>query len=160
VPLQRLNYRFRTLLTAPKSRAYSWATDYRASDFRLAGFAGTRQVEHLVENLILLTDTFQKDPFNATPGARTVKVKLVHLYPSRWAWTSTHVAGPAKYSQFLYQLTSHGAAASALQFTGAQVERVDRPPTRASLLARTRELKREDSALWVRLAAAMTRETS
>jgi hypothetical protein len=160
MPLQRVTYHFTTKLAAPRPKAYRWATDYRPTDFRLGGLQATRKVERLAENLILLTDSFDEDPFDSRAGARTVKVKLVHLYPDRWAWTSTHVSGPAQYSQFLYELTPRGSRASTLHFTGNQVERVTARPSRASIAQRARELRREDSQLWVRLAAALAKESA
>ncbi len=158
MPFQRLSYHFDTKLAAPRARAYRWATDYRSNDFDLSGIQGTRTVEHLADDLILLTDSFTDDPFDARPGARTVKVKLVHLFPDRWMWTSTHVAGPAKYSQFLYELESRGSGASTLHFTGSQVESVARRPTRSSLARRAQELRREDAHLWSQLAAALAHD--
>ncbi|MGP8076477.1 MAG: hypothetical protein ACLP8Y_07085 [Thermoplasmata archaeon] len=160
MPLQRLTYQFTTKLAAPRPAAYRWATDYRPTDFRLSGLKATRKVEHLAKDLILLTDSFDEDPFDSRPGARTVKVKLVHLYPDRWAWTATHVSGPARYSQFLYQLTPRGPRACTLHFTGSQVERVARRPGRVSIARRTRELKREDSQLWARLSASLAKESA
>jgi hypothetical protein len=160
MPFQRLTYRFATKLAGSRPQAYRWATDYRPNDFELSGLPATRKVERLAENLVLLTDTFAADPFDARKGARTVKVKLVHLFPDRRMWISTHVAGPARYSQFLYQLTPRGPSPCTLHFTGSQVERVARLPTRASLARRTRELRREDSQLWVRLSAAFAKEHS
>jgi len=157
--LQRLTYHFTTKLAAPRPEAYRWATDYRPTDFRLSGLKATRKVEHIARHLILLTDSFDVDPFDSRPGARTVKVKLVHLYPDRWAWTSTHVSGPAQYSQFLYELTPRGPGASTLHFTGSQVERVDGRSSPTSIAQRTRELKREDSQLWARLSAALAKES-
>jgi hypothetical protein len=160
MPFQRLTYTFTTPLAAPRAPAYRWATDYRPTDFRLAGFSGTRTVEHLAKNLVLLTDSFDSDPFDAQPGARTVKVKLVHLYPDRWAWTATHLSGPVQHSQFLYHLTPRGPQGSVLHFTGSQVERVPRPPSPRALERRTRELRHEDSQLWVRLSAALAKDLS
>lgn len=160
MPFQRLTYHFTTKLAASRPRAYRWATDYRPTDLRLGGLKATRKVERVAENLILLTDSFDVDPFDSRRGARTEKTKLVHLYPERWAWTSTHVSGPARYSQFLYELTPRGPTACTLHFTGSQVERVDRVPTRSQLARRARELRREDSQLWVRLAAAFAKESS
>ncbi len=160
MPLQRLRYRFATKLAASRPRAYRWATDYRPDDFELAEIKGSRKVEKLTDDLILLTDSFEEDPFDPRPGARTVKIKLVHLFPYRWMWTSTHVSGPAKYSQFLYELTPRGPAASTLHFTGNQVEPVDTRPTQGSMRRRARKLKREDSQLWARLSAALARDLS
>jgi hypothetical protein len=158
MPFQRATYDFTTRLLASRPRAYAWATDYRSNDFRLSGIPAVPKVERLAENLVLLTDTFESDPFDSRPGAKTVKQKLVHLYPDRWAWTSTHIAGPALHSQFLYRLSSRGPAECTLHFTGSQVERVDGTPTRASVAQRSRELKREDSQLWVQLSAALAKD--
>jgi hypothetical protein len=160
MPLQRLTYRFTTILPVPRARAYRWSTDYGASDLKLAGLRASRKVELLAKDLILLTDSFDADPFNSQRGARTVKRKLVHLYPDRWAWVATHVSGPALHSQFLYKLTPRGPAACMLHFTGSQVEKVARPPTRSSLEHRARELRREDSQLWARFSAAIAKETA
>ena len=158
MPLQRLTYRFQTRLPVSRRRAYRWATDYQATDLQLGGLSATRRVERLTADLILLTDTFAADPFSARRGARTVKTKLVHLYPDDWAWTSTHVSGPAKYSQFLYKLGPLGPSGCTLEFTGSQVEQVDRDPTPSSLERRARELKREDSRLWDRFAAVLAQD--
>jgi hypothetical protein len=160
MPLQRATYTFRVRLPASRARAYAWATDYRDDDFRMMEFGGRRRVRRLAKDLILLTDSFAADPFDSTRGRRTVKAKLVHLYPDRWAWTSTHVSGPARMSQFQYELTPRGARACELRFTGAQVENVSRTPTAASTKRRARELAREDAALWQRLARALGNEVA
>jgi hypothetical protein len=158
MPLQRVSYHFSTNLAAGRPRAYRWATDYRSNDFELSDINATRKVEKLANDLILLTDSFKADPFSARPGSPTVKVKLVHLFPDEWKWSSTHVAGPAKYSQFLYELTPRGPGASILHFSGNQVESVARRPTPSSIRLRAQELRREDSQLWVRLSAALARD--
>jgi hypothetical protein len=160
MPYQRVSYGFTQKLAVPRAKAYSWATDYRPDDFELSGLPGLRKVKKLTKDLILLTDSFDDDPFDSRRGTRTVKVKLVHLFPDRWMWTATHVAGPAQYSQFLYQLTPRGRSGSTLHFSGNQVEPVARRPTRASLARRSRELRHEDSQLWVRLSAALANEFS
>jgi hypothetical protein len=158
--LQRVSYHFATKLAASRPRAYRWATDYRSNDFQLSDIKGRRKVEKLADDLLLLTDSFEDDPFEPRTGARTVKVKLVHLSPDRWMWTATHIAGPAKYSQFLYQLTARGPGASTLHFTGNQVEPVEGRATASSIRRRAQELKREDSHLWDQLSAALARELS
>ena len=152
MPIQRVTYRFTVRLPAGRRAAYAWATDYRGDDFEIMGFRGGRKVEPLANGLILLTDSFDADPFDASEGTRTTKVKLIHLFPDRWAWTSTHVAGPARFSQFLYQLTPDGPRSCILEFRGNQVEHVRRTPTASSLRRRARELRREDSRLWHRLS--------
>jgi hypothetical protein len=160
MPLQRVTYTFTTKLPVPRAQAFRWATDYRSTDLKLAGLSARRKVERLTEDLILLTDSFDADPFSSRRGVRTVKRKLVHLYPDRWAWTSTHVSGPARFSQFLYRLTARGRGGSALHFTGSQVEQVSRPPTRSSLRRRARELRAEDSRLWDRFSELIARDAS
>jgi len=152
MPIQRVTYRFTVRLPAGRRDAYAWATDYRRDDFEIMGFRGGRRVEELADGLLLLTDSFDLDPFDAKAGSRTTKVKLVHLFPDRWAWTSTHVAGPARFSQFLYQLRPSGPRSCTLEFRGNQVEHVRRKPTAASLRRRAKELRREDSELWRRLS--------
>jgi hypothetical protein len=158
MPLQRVTYRFTTKLPVSRARAYQWATDYRPNDLKRGGLRASRRAERLTEDLILLTDSFDSDPFNSRPGARSVKKKLVHLYPDQWAWTSTHVSGPARHSQFLYRLTPRGPAACTLHFTGSQVEHVARAPTPLSLRRRARELRQEDSQLWVRFSSEILKD--
>jgi hypothetical protein len=158
MPIQRLTYRFTTKLPVSRARAYRWATDYRPDDLKRAGIRASRRVETLTKDLILLTDSFDSDPFSSRRGARSVKKKLVHLYPDQWAWSSTHVSGPALHSQFLYRLTPRGATACTLHFTGSQVEHVTRGPTPASIQRRARELRREDSQLWGRFSAEILKD--
>jgi hypothetical protein len=158
--LQRLTYHFTTKLPVSRARAYRWATDYRPTDLIRVGLKATRTVERLTKDLVLLTDSFDSDPFNSRRGARTVKEKLVHLYPDRWEWTSTHISGPARFSQFLYKLTPLGPGACTLHFTGSQVERVTRPPTTESLKRRTRELRSEDSRLWQGFSAVLAKDSA
>jgi hypothetical protein len=160
MPLQRVTYQFDTRLPVSRARAFRWATDFGPNDLQLAGLKCVRKVERLATDLVLLTDTFAADPFSSRRGARTVKTKLVHIYPDQWAWTSTHVSGPAKFSQFLYRLTPRGPAACTLTFTGSQVERVDRAPTPASLERRARELRREDSGLWAQFSALIAQDSA
>jgi len=152
MPLRTTPYEFSVRLPASRDRAFRWATDYRAGDLVLMGLRGRRKVERLAQNTFLLTDSYE-----TARGTRT-KVKLVHLLPERWAWTNTYLAGPARYSQFLYQLLPDGRNRSRLRFTGRQVERVKRSPTPAKIALLARALVREDSAAWRRLAAAMGRD--
>lgn len=149
---QRIRYRFSVRLPASRERAFRWATDYRATDPALMGERGRRKVERLARNMFLLTDLLE------TPRGRVAKVKLVHLLPDRHAWTSTHVSGPARYSQFLYELRSAGRNGCRLEFTGLQVDRVARAATARAIARRAKLLAREDSGAWRRLARAMARE--
>ena len=149
MPLERTVYRFRQRLLASRRSAFHWATDYRPGDLALMGEDGRRQVKKLAPDLILLTDRFR------TPRGSIVKEKLVHLLPDRWAWTSTHLSGPSRHSQFLYELRPLGKKSCELQFTGLQVDRVRRPLSGMARKRRVLQLLREDSGAWRRLGAAI-----
>ena len=156
--LRRVTYGFTLRLPASRDRVYRWATDYRPGDLELMGLKARRKVRRVAKDLILLTDIFASDPFSPTPGERTTKVKLVHLYPNRWSWTSTHVAGPAMYSQFLYELLPEGRTACRIRYTGVQVESATSTTGDDSLTSRARTLTREDSQGWRRFARAMAKD--
>jgi hypothetical protein len=152
--MRRVDYGFTIRLPAPRDRAFRWATDYQAGDLALMGFRARRRVEHLTTNTLLLTDSFDSDPFASRPGGRVVKVKLVHLWPARWSWTSTHLSGPTRRSQFLYELIPDGRGHSRLRYTGLQVER----SSAQTVAQRARQLRREDVGGWRKLSAAMGRD--
>jgi len=156
--VRRIPYGFSMTLPAPRPWAYRWATDYRPEDFELLEMPAHRAVERLTENLYLLTDTFDADPFGTRRAAPSVKEKLVHLYPDRWSWTSTHLSGPARGSQFVYELFPLGGSRSWFRYSGAQVERSKGRPTPASIARRADILRGEDRRGWRNLARAMGRE--
>lgn len=156
--LQRVNYQFSVRLPVSADRAYRWATDYRAGDLELMGFQARRKVQVLAKDSVMLTDSFDADPFGVVPGARVVKEKLVHLFPKERSWTSTHVSGPTIHSQFLYRIVPLGGRASKLLYTGVQVDQVKRACTPAVLAKRARELRRIDSRSWRRMAKVMGRD--
>ena len=158
MPLQRVTYRFTVRLPASADRAYRWATDYREDDLALMGFRARRKVRRVATDTVMLTDSFDSDPFASVPGGRVRKDKLVHFFPERRAWTSTHVSGPTLYSQFLYEIVPTGRNSSRLRYTGVQVEPASRRPTPAGLAKRARELARIDSRSWRRLAKAMGKD--
>jgi hypothetical protein len=115
----------------------------------------TREVQQLTENTVILTDKFYNE------GETTVKQKLVCLYPDRLMWTSTHLTGPAKHSQFIYEITSETKTASSLRFTALHIahdikESADK--TETNLLAE--KLRKEDSNTWKRLAKEMEKQLS
>ena len=152
MPLEQIPYRFTVLLPASRDRAFRWATAYEPNDPELMGERGHRKIERLANRTLLLTDVFD------TPNGRVTKTKLVHLLPDRYTWTNTHLAGPSRYSQFLYELKPAGRNRCRLRFTGLQVDRVRRRSTPARVARRAKQLAREDSQAWRRLARAMARE--
>jgi hypothetical protein len=156
--LRRVPYGFRMTLPAPRAWAFRWATDYRSTDFEVLGWPAHRKVQRLADDLYLLTDSFGNDPFAASSGRRAVKEKLVHLYPESCSWTSTHLSGPNRGSQFLYELRPGGPGTSRFRYTGAQVESARGPVTRAAIARRARALRAEDMRGWRSLARAMRTE--
>ena len=75
-----------------------------------------RHITHFTETTIILTDIF------SIGGERIEKQKLVQFYPDRLSWISTHLAGPMKYSQFIYEISYESETSSRLDFTGLFID--------------------------------------
>ena len=145
-------YKFSQHFDFPAEEAYRWCTSYDPGDLSLMGEKGRRDVRRISENVLLLTDrTRQGEGY-------TTKRKIVLLYPERLAWTSTHVSGPAKHSQFLYEIVPEGRAASRLEFTGFQVTYGDKELSSSENASYAERLRKEDSGAWRLLAQAMERD--
>lgn len=150
MPLVSLHFQFTQRFDRPAREVYEWATDFRADDpTTVMGMPGARKVERLGQDTLLLTDRF------GAPGKRVAKKKLIRLYPEYLRWTNTHVAGPSKHSQFLYELVADGPRACHLVFTGNQVIYPAKTPSPHALRRLVEEVRDQDAALWKRLAAAM-----
>lgn len=145
-------FSFRVRLPASADRAYRWATDYGPEDLAMMGETGRRSVEKLSADALLLTDDVVQD------GRRVRKVRLVRLLPEKRSWTNTHLSGPIRHSQFLYEITPISRHASRLEFTGLQVEHGPRALTAAQRARRAREVRAKDRKAWTRLVRAMRRE--
>lgn len=112
--------------------------------------AAERQITRVTDATVILTDTFYI-------GKGSVeKQKLVQLYPDQLRWVSTHLTGPNKYSQFIYEISSEGKGVSRLDFTALHLEYENLESASAKSLAE--KLKKEDSAAWKLLAKAMIKE--
>jgi hypothetical protein len=111
-----------------------------------------RQVTHLTDTTIILTDIFH------TSNGRIEKQKLVQLYPDRLSWISTHLAGPNKYSQFIYEISAEGNSASRLDFTALHLDYEKENLDSEDIKSLADKLKEDDSAAWKRLAKAMAKE--
>jgi len=114
--------------------------------------AAERQITHLTDTTIVLTDIF-----HASNG-RVEKQKLVQLYPDRLSWISTHLTGPNKYSQFIYEISAEDNSASRLDFTALHLEYEKENLDSEGIKSLADKLKEEDSAVWKRLAKAMAKE--
>ena len=104
------------------------------------------------KDTIILTDTFYKGREHIS------KRKLVMLNPERFSWTNTHLAGPIKYSQFLYKIVPEGKNSSRLEFTGLQIEYKEKIISQRKVATLASKLKREDSHSWKLLARAMEKD--
>ena len=144
-----VRYYFSQRFVVPAQKAFDWCTDFDPKDHVIMGDANAkRQVSHITDATIILKDVFP------SPSGSLEKEKLVQLYPNRLSWTSTHLTGPNKYSQFLYRITSEGKMFSVMNFTALHIEYDEKAD--AKLLAD--RLCKEDAAAWKLLAKAMVEE--
>jgi hypothetical protein len=148
-----IRYRFSQRFSVPADEAYKWCTDYRPEDHALMGEAvAERQITRLTDTTIILTDIFH------TSSGAVEKQKLVQLYPDRLCWISTHLTGPNKYSQFIYEISAVGSGASRLDFTAFHLEYEKENLSGADIELLAEKLKKEDSSAWKLLAKVMIKE--
>jgi hypothetical protein len=147
-----IRYCFSQSFSVSARKAYTWCTDYSPEDHALMGDkAAERQITRVAEDTIILTDIFH------TGKGKVEKQKRVQLYPDRLRWVSTHLTGPNKHSQFIYEISAEGNGASRLDFTVLHIEYGEKLDSEdIKLLAG--KLKEEDSAAWKLLAKAMAKE--
>jgi hypothetical protein len=146
-------YHFAQRFQVPAQRAYEWCTDYDPEDPSLMHENAERSVNRVSGSTIILTDLYR------VGDNRIKRLKLVNLYPHRLSWTSTHLAGPNKYSQFLYEIVPEGKEASRLEFNGLHLEhesKENKDGKRTELSAS--RLRDDDAAAWRLLAAEMEKE--
>ncbi len=144
-----VRYHFTQCFAVSAQEAFDWCTDFDSQDNLLMGDkTAERQITHLADGAIIL-----KDIFHGAAGT-IEKQKVVHLYPDQYKWTSTHLTGPNKHSQFLYQITPRGKDASVLTFIALHLEYDEK--TDAKLLAE--RLCKEDAYAWKLLTAAMAED--
>lgn len=146
-----LHYRFSQRFRIPAIRAYEWCTDYDPQDLALMHENAELRIVRISKSTIILTDLYRLRDRSMR------KQKLVYL--ERLSWTSTHITGRNKYSQFLYEIVPESEKESRLEFIGLHVERVredDSDGREIDLLVA--RLKEEDSTAWRLLATEMERE--
>jgi len=147
-------YRFQQRFNVSARKAYEWCTDYAPEDHALMGEkAASRQIEHFTERTVILTDKF-----NVGTKNQIEKQKLVQLYPETLFWTSTHLSGPAKHSQFIYQITAEGCDSSHLDFTGLFLDYAYEKMSEADGAGVAEKTCKDDAAAWVLLAKAMEQD--
>ncbi len=147
-----IRYSFAQRFNVPAHKAYEWCTDYAPSDLALMEEEkATREVRRISRDSIILVDTF------VVEGKPVVKQKLVCFYPDLLTWTSTHLTGPNKYSQFLYEITSQTNGRSRLTFTALHLDySIKEGKEEAERLAKV--LRNVDSDIWKHLAKEMEKE--
>lgn len=152
--LQPIQYRFSQKFNLPARKAYEWCTDFTPRDPVLMREKNvTREVKSITENTFILTDKFQ------VGGETTIKQKLVCLYPKRLMWTSTHLTGPAKHSQFIYEIKSVTRTTSRLKFTALHLARdIKEANAKPDIKKLADELRKADSDVWKNLAREMEKE--
>ena len=144
-----IRYQFIQRFDVSATAAFAWCTAFDPSDPALMGDADAkREINRVADGIVLLKDTFQ------TPSGVIEKEKLVALYPSQLHWTSTHLSGPNKYSQFLNVIKPLDRYSSEIEFTALHIEHGEVADPKAV----AERLCSEDSAAWVRLAKAMETE--
>ncbi len=153
--LQSVHYQFTQRFDQPARKAYQWCTDFTPGDpiFMMEKNV-TREVQRLTEDTVILTDKFQNE------GETIVKKKLVCFYPDRLMWTSTHLTGPAKHSQFIYEISSETETSSSLKFTALHIAHDIKVVDKTETKRLAEELRKEDSNAWRSLAREMERELS
>lgn len=147
-------YHFQQHLNVSAHKAYEWCTNYAPGDHELMGVKdASRKIEHFTERTVILTDTF-----NTGTKSQIKKQKLVQLYPETLFWTSTHLSGPAKHSQFIYQITAEADDTSHLDFTGIFLDYAHEKVSEAAAIKLAEKECNDDAAVWVLLAKAMEKD--
>jgi hypothetical protein len=110
----------------------------------------TRDIKQITKTALLLKEQFNNEK------EVVIKEKLVQLYPERLMWVSTHLCGPNKYSQFIYEVVAETGSSSRLDFTAKHIEH--QTVSQKQILALKENLRKYDSEVWKRLARAIQQE--
>lgn len=147
-----VRYGFSQHFDVAAKAAFDWCTDYQPTDHELIGNSSAkRAVIKVADGVVLIKDSF------STKSGQVEKEKLVHLYPQRLTWTSTHISGPNRHSQSTYQIVAETDDTSRLDFTALHVESRENLSEK-ELAALAEELCAGDKAIWRGFAAAMQKE--
>lgn len=155
MPVLSLRYRFRRSLRAPAREAYAWCTDFGPDDGKLFSEPTRRSVGPLSEEALVMTDT-------TYPRGGLLRIlRLVRLNRPELAWTSTHLNGPYRHSQFWYRIVSDGPRRSHLEFRGLRLEAGPRALSAAENARRAHECRQSDATEWRRrLAPALDHDVA
>ena len=113
----------------------------------------SREIKSITDRTIILTDTF-----NIGADNQIEKQKLVQIYPEILFWTSTHLTGQAKHSQFIYKITAGAVDNSHLDFTGLLLDYENEKISDADAAQLSEKARKEDAGSWSLLAKAMEQD--
>jgi len=147
-----VHYYFSQCFKVPALKAYKWCTNYDPQDNALMRINAKREIQHISKNIIILTDTYPDK------NKAIKKQRLVCLYPNQLSWTNTHLTGPNKYSQYLYQIVPETQMTCRLERASLQVEYGRKRLNKKEIESLAEKLRNEDSAAWKLLAAEMEKD--
>ena len=146
-------YHFQQSFSVSAREAYDWCTDFDPQDHALMGDeSAKRKVTRVAESTFILTETFK------TPNSTVQKQKIVELYPDKLSWNSTHLTGPNKYSQFIYEISKDGEDSSHLDFAGLHLDYEKENLSKSQVKELSDKLCKDDSEAWKLLAKAMAKD--
>jgi hypothetical protein len=148
-----IRYHFSQHFNVSARKAYEWYTDYDPGDHELMGDEDAKRlITRLTESTVILTDVY--------PNSEGVveKQKLVQFYPHRLSWIATHLTGPNKYSQFIYEISDENGETSLFNFEGLYLDYEKEDLDTVEIAKLTKKLRGEDAKCWRLLAEAMQKE--
>ena len=147
-------YHFQQHFNVAARKAFEWCTTYTPGDHALMGEKDvSRKIENITDRTIILTDTF-----NIGADNQIEKQKLVQIYPEILFWTSTHLTGPVKHSQFIYRITAGAVDNSHLDFTGLLLDYENEKISDADAAQLSEKAREQDAGSWALLAKAMEQD--
>ena len=147
-----IHYMFTQHFEVPAKTAYSWCTSFSAEDFSVINQENAeREIVPLTDEVLILRDRYK------TGQGWLIKEKLVHLYPDKLMWTSTHLSGPNKHSQFMYKIKAETKQTSYLVFTANHIEDQKNLSCEDVCLV-AEKCCSVDSDVWSRLAEALNKQ--
>ena len=147
-----VEYEFTQHLKASAQEAFEWCTDYKPYDLSLMKENGLRKIRKITKDAFLLTESISRNH-------RTIrKTKLVRLNRAGLSWTNTHLNGPNRNSQFLYQILPLRKNLSRLRFKGLLIVYSKGALDEHALRQIAKAEKEADSRAWRFLATAMSND--
>jgi hypothetical protein len=146
--LVSVRYTFNQKFPVPARDAFRWAVNYQPGDFELMGLDGEREIVKISDDSFILKETIRH-------GKAKTRSKLIRIDHDRMLYTNTHITGPAKHSQFIYEIVPEGKTRSKLRFTGLLLYRSEEGLSKKEVARVASEERKFDSDIWKRLAKAM-----